>query len=78
LICGPSVNVGARFASAICLANSDRVINRQRPMGKPPGQIVTLDQFHDERVVFQSVDLRDVRMNEQQNRRHSRPAPSAN
>jgi len=48
------------------LRNGECLIDRDRPLRDPLREVLTLDQFHDERGqavgLFEAVDLRDVRM----------------
>ena len=56
----------ASSASAICLAMGRASSSGSAPRAMPLRQILTLDQFHDQRpdaaVVFEAVDVRDVRV----------------
>ena len=54
----------ASSASAICLRDRQRLVERDRAARDPLRQVLALDQFHHERAhaagFFEAVDLRDV------------------
>ena len=62
----------ASSASAICLRDRQRLVERQRPAGDALRQILALDQFHHQRAdaagLLEAVDVGDVRMVERRER----------
>ena len=56
----------ASSASAICLRDRQRFVDRDGPTRDTLREIVALDEFHHQRAdasaVFQAIDVRDVRM----------------
>jgi hypothetical protein len=44
------------------LRHRQRFVRVHRPARQPLGEVITLDQLHDERAFFEAVDVRDVGM----------------